>query len=134
MDDQPQSDSRVRYVDMLPFRDRVLRTFAGHDRGQAARTWARLDQADLDPTVDLVVIQIPEDTWDVGSGFWLGMFGESVRRLGPDRFRTRYHFRGGIPEADIEAGIEDALPVEEHRAAGSLRAPAGAPRRGQGQG
>ena len=135
MNDQPRRNSQVRYIDILPFRDPVLRTFAGHDRGRAAHAWARLNQVDSDLTVDLVVvIQIPEDTWDVGSGFWLGMFGESVRRLGPDRFRTRYRFRGGIPETDVEATIEDPLLEEEHGARGPLRSPVGPPHRDQGQG
>ena len=97
---------------MRPFQDRELRVFVGRASGQAARVSARLDQLDRDSTGERVVVQFPDDTWDVSSGFWLGMFGDSVRRLRADGFRARYEFSGAILQEDIEAGIEEALLEE----------------------
>jgi hypothetical protein len=111
-------DQRMRSVDLAPFRDADLRIFAGRDRGQSARTAVQLDQLDFDARFDRVVIRVPEDTWDVSSGFWLGMFGPSVRRLRRDGFMARYEFRGGFRREDVEAGIEEALSEEDPFAPG----------------
>ena len=103
------SSEAVSLIDLAPFRNEDLRIFCGRGSGQSARAAARLDVLDHDPTVEKVVVQVPADTWDVSSGFWSGMFGDSVRRLRENGFRTRYEFRGGISQEDVDAGIEDAV-------------------------
>lgn len=107
--DGPGEQARTRWVDLAPFRDADLRILSGARCGRSARAATQLAHLDTDPEFEHVVIRVPEDTWDVTSSFWLGMFGESVRRLRADGFRARYEFRGGIHPDDVGAGIEDAL-------------------------
>lgn len=107
---QPAADSvRTRIVDLGQFRDKDVHVYSGRERGRVVRQSARLDELDQDPSIDQVIIRVPKDTWDVASSFWLGMFGDSVRKLRGEAFRSRYRFEGGILPEDVEAGIQDAL-------------------------
>jgi len=108
----PPSPWRTHTLALAPFRDDDLRIYVGRARGALARRAAGLDTLDQDSSIELVVVLVPDDTWDVSSSFWLGMFGDSVRRLRPADFRARYQFRGPVSQSDIESGIEDALAEE----------------------
>ena len=101
---------RAHLVDLAGFRDEPLRTYTGRAAGLRVRAQTYLDDLDVDPGVDQIIVRVPDDTWDLSSGFWSGLFGGSVRRLRARGFRARYRFEGGvIREEDVDAGIEDAI-------------------------
>ncbi len=84
-----------------------MRVFAGRDRGRAVRNAAQLDAVDqADATVE---VRVPDDVYSINSSFFLGMFGKSVRNLGAEEFRRRYHFVGEDLHEFVEEGIREAL-------------------------
>ncbi len=66
------------------------KVFSGRERGLAARLKFALDRFDKEGRE--VIVAIPRDTYSMNLSFFLGMFGDSVRALGADVFRKRYHF------------------------------------------
>jgi hypothetical protein len=66
------------------------RVFSGRDRGESVRIKLNIDAEDTKK--ENVVITIPPDTISLNSSFFLGLFGESVRKLGSDHFLDKYRF------------------------------------------
>lgn len=64
----------------------------------------RLDVGDED-----VRVVIPADTFSVTSSFFLGMFGDSIRRLGRHAFRKKYTFEGPLLDGVIDDAVQEAL-------------------------
>ena len=96
-----------RELDFERFRSPGVRVYAGRDRGRDVRRSADLDSLDRDET--MVIVQIPDDTYSVNSSFFLGLFGPSIRKLGEEHFRAKYHFHGRDISRTIEACIAEAL-------------------------
>jgi hypothetical protein len=94
-------------IDLGRYRTGGSQVFAGRERGQKVRAAARLDE--IDRTDNEVEIRVPEDIYSLNSSFFLGMFGDSVRRFGETEFRRRYRFVGEDLEALINEGIREAL-------------------------
>ena len=83
------------------------RVLTGRDLGGAARREAGLDA--LDEKNQIVEVNVPSDFLTVSSSFFRGMFGDSVRKLGDEGFRSHYHFVGKNIDRVKDDGIRDAL-------------------------
>ena len=82
--------------------------FAGRERGKYWRKEFKLDEADRQEGPFEVLI--PDDIISLNISFFLNLFGESIRRLGKELFKTHYTFKSDpilIPQ--IEQGIDQAL-------------------------
>lgn len=101
-------------VDLGRFQSGDARVFAGRTRGANVRAKARLDELEADG--DVIQVLVPEGTFSVNSSFFLGMFEQSIRRLGETEFRNRYKFMG----ADIDETIEDGI-AEAQKSASPLQ-------------
>ena len=97
-----------RVLDLERFRgSRENRVLAGRDEGKQARLDARVDE--LDTVEDSVKVLVPHDLFSVTSSFFLGLFEESIRRLGGTRFLEHYAFSG----KPIQRVIDDAIRSAE---------------------
>lgn len=97
----------LRNIDLADYNSQGVRVYAGRDRGEAARAKARLEEADN--AGDSVSVKIPDDVFSINSSFFLGMFADSIRKLGEVEFRRRYAFVGPGVELVLEDGIREAL-------------------------
>jgi hypothetical protein len=85
--------------------DRV-RVLAGRDAGREARRLAKIEALESAAAPgDTIEVRIPQRIISVTSSFFLGLFAESIRRLGVEGFRARYRFTG----KPIEQVVEDAI-------------------------
>lgn len=94
-------------IDLDNYRSGGSQVFAGRDRGQKVREAAHLDEIDRDPGIEVDVI-VPDDIFSINSSFFLGMFGPSIRAMGGDAFRRRFHFVGEDLKEIVESGIREA--------------------------
>lgn len=84
-----------------------VRVLAGRDRGEVVRQTAEV--AKLDETPAPVEVRVPTDLFAVSSSFFLGLFADSIRRLGEAGFRAHYRFTGKRIDRVREDGIRMAL-------------------------
>ena len=94
----------TKTIDLNIFRSGNSRVFAGRDRGAAVRL-----RASVEPDEDDVQVVIPDDVIVLNTSFFLGLFGDTIRRLGASGFRQKYHFLGPIRPEVVTDGIEQAL-------------------------
>lgn len=83
---------------------------AGRDCGREVRRKENLDDLDrkLIENSDLhVIVLFPEHIYLVASSFFSGMFADSIRTLGADRFRKQYRFKGPVSSYTISDAIEE---------------------------
>lgn len=67
--------------------------FSGRDRGIAARAEYGLDR--IDDSADSVEVILPDTLYTLTSSFFLGLFGDSVRKCGSvSGFEEKYRFKG----------------------------------------
>ncbi len=90
-------------IDLGQYRSPEVKVFAGRERGQLVRAAARI--AKLDQLADMVEVHVPNDVISVGHGFFLAMFGDSIRTLGEKKFRLHYRFTGHKITETIESAI-----------------------------
>lgn len=64
--------------------------FAGRPEGQQVREELKLKTLDTD--VNLYSIVLPDDTTSFNPSFYLGLFFESVKKLGWEKFQEKYQF------------------------------------------
>jgi hypothetical protein len=84
------------------------KVFSGRERGKYWRRQFRLDE--LDRADHRVTVVVPDDILALNLSFFLSLFGESVRFLGPEGFRDKYEFRCDPSlNPQIEQGVEQAL-------------------------
>lgn len=86
-------------------------SFSGRREGRNARKVYQLDAKDEDKVS--YSIHIPEDTTSMNPSFFLGMFYLSVKKLGLEKFRSKYKFdlsnlKPGL-EPIIKRNIEECL-------------------------
>ena len=86
---------------------RTQKVFVGLEAGHACREFFKLDE--LDKVGTEITVTIPQEVYSVNSSFFLGMFGDSIRSLGKDRFRSQYHFVGKGISRTLNSGIRHAL-------------------------
>lgn len=90
-------------LDLDQYRSPGVRVFSGRGRGKAVKEEAVL--ISLEREHDKILVLVPEDTFSISSSFFLGLFGDSIRRLGENGFRSKYTFVG----PDLTGVIEDSL-------------------------
>ncbi len=80
-------------------------TLAGHDQGLAARISFKLQELDRQ---DEVVELVPYDELEaISTSFIQGLFAESLKTLGEEKFLRKYNFRR-LPDylkLDVELGL-----------------------------
>lgn len=83
-------DPRVMEVTLNLADLSVSPLMVGRDFGKATRKQANLDEIDqLGPGVKVNVC-VNDDTYSMSSSFFLGMFEDSIRKLGKDKFLEKY--------------------------------------------
>ena len=99
------NDKIIILGDHLPSNKRIL---SGRDVGEKARDRYKLSEFDdLDGVVTIV---IPKKIWTLSASFFLGCFGNSVRKLGEEKFRQKYIFDcDELFRPNIDDGIYRAL-------------------------
>ncbi len=86
----------------------AAKVFAGRERGKYWRAKFEIDKLDSEP--EPVTVLVPEDILSLNISFFLNLFGESIRKLGKEGFRTHYIFQNDpILTPVIDQGIEQAL-------------------------
>lgn len=85
-------------------------TYIGRPNGEAARKKLKLDSLDNDSSQSFIV-DIPKETFNINSSFFLGLFGKSIRNLGSKKsFLEKYKFEThGREYSVIDKSIERAL-------------------------
>jgi len=94
-------------IDLADYNSPGVRVYAGRERGELARAKAALDRAD--EAGEVVIVKIPPDVFSINTSFFLGMFADSIRKLGEREFRNRYRFEGPNVDLVVEDGIKEAL-------------------------
>ena len=96
---------------MDKYRTENIGIFSGRKRGESVRKAASIPNKDESDNQYIIVF--PDDVYHVASSFFLGMFGDSIRKLGRESFKGKYEFTG--PKAlkrVVESGIDEALKEE----------------------
>lgn len=98
----------INLVDGIPNATKIF-AISGRDLGFRQRKHHKLDE--LEDTNDVIEINIANNIIFLSSSFFLGMFGDSVRKCGSkEKFKEKFIFKSnGQLESNIEDGINDAL-------------------------
>lgn len=94
---------------VINFKDLGGPVYIGRARGEIVREKLKLDKYDSgDICVEVI---IPDETYAINSSFFLGMFGNSIRKAGTrEAFLAKYIFRcNDIFQDVIESCIARAL-------------------------
>lgn len=84
------------------------KVFAGRDRGKYWRQKFQIDS--LDAKDEPVEVRIPDDVISLNISFFLSLFGDSVRTLGREGFKSHYRFVcDPILMPLIDQGVDQAL-------------------------
>lgn len=78
-------------LDLSDFRGQNSSLFTGRPQGLEVRNILKLDQKDLDAEEYLVLI--PRGTTSINPSFFLGLFFNSIKILGIERFNQKYKFQ-----------------------------------------
>jgi hypothetical protein len=98
----------MTHVDMKSFIKNGIKVFSGRQEGSSIRKKLNLDEYDNND--EIVCINIPDFVWSMNSSFFLSCFGDSIRKLGKEKFKTKYIFNcDSIIQKQIEEGISQAL-------------------------
>ncbi|MEA3207131.1 MAG: hypothetical protein QOE70_188 [Chthoniobacter sp.] len=101
--------SEPTIVDLENYRNKGVILFSGRPKGEALRAKLRLDEIDVDPTARVKFL-VPDEIVSLNSSFFLGLFSQSVKRLGEKEFRDKYIIEGPPEiEEDVDGGIRQAL-------------------------
>jgi hypothetical protein len=86
-------------IELLKYRGQGSTVFTGRPEGKLARADLNLDEKDTDGNTYVVII--PKNTTSFNSSFFLGLFFDSIKKMGSiDRFYEKYMFE--IEELDAE--------------------------------
>lgn len=89
----------VMKIELKNYRPHNSASFSGRPQGLSARK--EINITELDKSVDEeVYFIIPEDTTSFNPSFFLGLVYESIKKLGLDNFKKKYHW-------DIQTRNED---------------------------
>ena len=99
---------KINLLDGIP-NSKSLFAISGRDLGFKQRKFHKLDE--LEDNYDEIEIAIDNNIIFLSSSFFLGMFGESVRKCGnKENFIQKFIFKSNNQlKSNIEDGINDAL-------------------------
>ncbi|MCH6200409.1 hypothetical protein MMU07_12535 [Aquiflexum sp. LQ15W] len=101
-------------IDLSKFRGHRSSLFTGRPQGVNARVELNLNNKDLD--LNLYTIFIPKGTTSINPSFFLGLFYESIKKLGFESFENKYKFEFGdnsdrvlnVLKSHIQEGLDYA--------------------------
>ena len=99
---------KKKEINLDDYRSPNVRVFTGRVRGEKVRVAAKVPLFDEMENVQVTVI-VPDDVTTIASSFFLGMFGDSIRRLEKDGFLKKYKFEGPNIDLIVSDGVEQAL-------------------------
>lgn len=80
----------------------------GRERGEDLRREFKLD--DFDRNNDCARVHVPDNVIAITAPFLVGLFGDSVRSMGPTKFRQKYQFECNASLLPlIDQGLEESL-------------------------
>jgi len=95
-------------VELLKYRGHGSTVFTGRPEGKLARADLDLDTKDSDGIIYVVVI--PKNTTSFNSSFFLGLFFDSIKKLGSiEKFYKKYTFEIEEQDAEWKAILERNL-------------------------
>lgn len=95
-------------INLKPYAGAHSIVMSGRPRATQIRKELNLD--DLDKKDESVEVLVPLEVVSLNSSFFLGLFGQSVRNLGVEKFFQKYRFNGSPTVlVDVERGARDAL-------------------------
>jgi hypothetical protein len=80
---------QMKLINLLNYRGQNSTTFTGRPQGLAVRKQLALDELDTDS--EAVELVIPRDTTSFNASFYLGLLYPSIKKLGFDAFKDKYH-------------------------------------------
>ena len=85
------------------------KVLAGRTNGENIRQKINLEKKEKEN--EKIEIIIPNDVFSFNSSYFLGMFGESVKKLGKEKFEEKYQFNTNNEsiKMNIKDGIDEAL-------------------------
>lgn len=99
-------------IELKNFRPPNSTSFSGRPQGLQARNSIKISDLD-DKNDDDVELIIPSDTTSFNPSFFLGLLYESIKKLGIERFKKKYHIVIETENPDrkraIEKNIEDGF-------------------------
>ena len=85
-----------------------VKVISGRDRGIELREKLKIDEKDNDE--EIYEFKIAQDVYSFNSSCFLGLFSNSIKKLGEKRFREKYQFNcSDLIKMNIEDGIIDAV-------------------------
>lgn len=103
-------------VDLGKYRPYNSTSFSGRPQGVRARNEIKISELDNNESTDIELV-IPSDTTSFNPSFFLGLLYESIKKLGLDGFKKKYHWEFETDNEDrkrallknIEDGYRSAL-------------------------
>lgn len=85
-----------------------IKVISGRDRGITLREKLKIDEKDNDE--EIYEFEIAQDVYSFNSSCFLGLFSDSIKKLGEKKFREKYQFNcSDLIRMNIEDGIRDAV-------------------------
>ncbi len=85
-----------------------IRVISGRDKGIELRAKLKIDEKDNDE--EIYEIEIAKNVYSFNSSCFLGLFSDSIKKLGEKKFREKYQFNcSDLIRMNIEDGIRDAV-------------------------
>ena len=85
-----------------------IKVISGRDRGMELREKLKIDEKDIDE--EIYEFEIAQDVYSFNSSGFLGLFSDSIKKLGEKKFREKYQFKcSELIRMNIEDGIRDAV-------------------------
>jgi hypothetical protein len=95
-------------IDLSQYKPKGSKVLSGRENGEKARIQLNLDE--IDKNDEMVNVNVPDGLYSMNASFFLGLFGESARRLRKDKFEEKYIFHcSNIIMKNVEDGIYRAL-------------------------
>ncbi len=85
------------------------KVLAGRDNGANIRQTINLEK--IESENEKIEVIIPTEVYSFNSSYFLGMFGESVKKFGKEGFEKKYNFitENESIKMNIKDGIDEAL-------------------------
>ena len=100
--------NNMRTINLGDFKRKEIKILSGRQNGEIIRKKVKLD--DEDRTKGIIKIIVPQDVFSLNSSYFLGLFGDSVRKLGEIGFKEKYQFEcADAIKINIANGIKYAL-------------------------